>query len=243
MAKSAVRAVEKVISASGVSIAAQPGEGQNVAVGAATRLDCRVQVEADGELVYYVFDILWYDGHNLMTIPLRQRREILKQVIPAAGPIRLSESFDVSGTELIALAGKMGLEGIVAKKAESEYQTGQRSRQWLKIKTIRQQEVVIGGYTRNENSSKLFSALLVGLFHNGELIFTGPVGTGFTTKIQQEILRKLAPLKTKKCPFSKVPDYNKPSRFRPKPPNRCSRWRGSAVDPARRRCPMSSATM
>lgn len=174
--------------------------------------------EADGELVYFVFDILWYDGYDLTGVPLSQRRQVLKQIIPTAGPLRLSENFDVTGKELMTLAGTMGLEGIVAKKENSLYLPGQRTRDWLKIKTIKQQEVIIGGYTRNENSSKLFSALLLGIYRDGVLEFIGPVGTGFTTQVQKDILKKLKSLETSKCPFPEVPDYNKPSRFRPNPP-------------------------
>jgi bifunctional non-homologous end joining protein LigD len=180
--------------------------------------------EADGELVYYLFDILWFDGFDLMEVPLAERKRILKEIVPSTGSIRLSENFDVTGKELIALAAKMGLEGIVAKKSSSIYQPGQRSRDWLKIKAIKQQEVIIGGYTRNENTSKLFSALLLGVYEGGELVFTGPVGTGFTAEMQKDLLKKLKPLETKKCPFSEVPDYNKPSRFRPNPPKADVIW-------------------
>ena len=180
--------------------------------------------EADGELVYYLFDILWLDGHDLMEVPLEERKKILKQMVPSTGAIRLSENFDVTGSELIALAAKMGLEGIVAKKSSSIYQPGQRSRDWLKIKAIKQQEVIICGYTRNENTSKLFSALLLGVYEEGELVFTGPVGTGFTVQMQKDLLKKLKPLETKKCPFNDIPDYNKPSRFRPNPPKADVIW-------------------
>ena len=174
--------------------------------------------EADGDLVYYLFDLLWYDGFNLMNVALIERRRILQRIVPSGMPIRLSENFDVGGSELLTIAGKMGLEGILAKKQDSTYQPGQRTREWLKIKTIKQQEVVIGGYTRNEKSSKLFSALLLGLYHGKRFEFIGPVGTGFTTQMQKDILKKLKPLETAKCPFAEVPDYNKPSRFRPNPP-------------------------
>ena len=180
--------------------------------------------EADGQLVYYLFDLLWLEGYDLMNVPLQHRRMILRQIVPSGNVIRLSESFDVTGKDLLELAAEMGLEGILAKKAESQYQPGQRTRDWLKIKTIKQQEVIIGGYTRNENSSKSFSALLLGMYEDGKFVFIGPVGTGFTNQLQKDILSKLKPLRISKCPFSEVPDYNKPSRFRPNPPKAEVTW-------------------
>jgi bifunctional non-homologous end joining protein LigD len=180
--------------------------------------------EADGALVYYLFDILWLDGFDLMRVPLAQRRNILKQVVPLQGPVRLSENFDIPGSELIAHAEKMGLEGILGKKADSFYLPGQRTKDWLKIKAIKQQEVIIGGYTRNEKSSKLFSALLLGMYRDGQFEFIGPVGTGFTSEVQKDIIKKLKPLETSQCPFPEVPDYNKPSRFRPNPPKAKVKW-------------------
>jgi len=174
--------------------------------------------EADGQLIYYVFDLLWLNGKNLMKVPFNKRRELLKQLIPSESLIQYSQNFDLSGKELFTLANQMGLEGIVAKKKSSNYIPDVRSKEWLKIKTIKHQEAIIGGYTRNEGSPKAFSALLMGLFINGEFTFIGPVGTGFTTRVQNEILSKLKPLETNECPFTEVPEFNKPSRFRPNPP-------------------------
>ncbi|MBT1701683.1 DNA ligase D [Chryseosolibacter indicus] len=174
--------------------------------------------EADGELVYFLFDLLWLNGVNLIDAPFKVRRRLLELISPKNGIIKLSENFAISGSEFFALADKMGLEGIVAKKEDSLYLPDVRSKEWLKIKTSKQQEVIIAGYTRNENTTKLFSALLLGLYENGKLVFVGPVGTGFTTKMQEEILKKLKPLETSVCPFEEVPEYNKPSRFRPNPP-------------------------
>jgi bifunctional non-homologous end joining protein LigD len=116
------------------------------------------------------------------------------------------------------------LEGIIAKKVDSIYVPGIRSKDWLKIKTEKRQEAIIGGYTKNENTSKQFSALLLGVYENGELVSIGPVGTGFTDKLQTEILEKCKPLVTPVCPFREVPDYNKPSRFRPNPPKATVTW-------------------
>jgi bifunctional non-homologous end joining protein LigD len=174
--------------------------------------------EADGDLVYYIFDILWYDGYDLMEAPLSERRKLLQQVVPAEGMIRHSESFDSSGTDLFSITDKLGLEGLIAKKADSTYKPDVRSKEWLKIKTQKHQEVVIGGYTKNEGTPKLFSALLSGIYENGELVPITPVGTGFNKKMQEEIIEKLKPLVTSKCPFNVIPEYNKPSRFRPNPP-------------------------
>ncbi len=181
--------------------------------------------EADGQLIYYVFDILWLDNANLMDLPLQERRKLLKTIIPQGEEmIRVSDNFKASAAELFSLAKKMGLEGIIAKKSDSRYIPGTRSKEWLKFKTEIRQEVVIGGYTRNENSKKQFSALLMGVYENGELTSIGPVGTGFSNKDQTEILAKLKPYITSKHPFKAIPDFNKPSRFRPNPPKAEVTW-------------------
>ena len=180
--------------------------------------------EADGQLVYYLFDVLWLNGYDLTQSPLSERREVLQQIIPDNDFLRLSENFAVTGTEFFELADKMGLEGIIAKKNDSTYMPNVRSKQWLKIKTQKHQEAIIAGYTKNENSSKKFSALLMGVYEGDDLIFIGPVGTGFDARTQSELLDKMKPLVTDKCPFNEVPDYNKPSRFRPDPPKAEVTW-------------------
>ena len=180
--------------------------------------------EADGELVYYVFDILWYDGKSLAGMPLKERREILKSVLPASEMVKISANFETNGVEFFKLAEEMSLEGIMAKKEDSLYYPGTRSKDWLKIKTQQRQEVVIGGFTQNEGSSKDFSALLVGVYENSQLVYTGKIGTGFTQKLQRQMMEKFRPLITSSSPFSHVPDINKPSRFRPDPPKAVATW-------------------
>ena len=180
--------------------------------------------EADGELVYYVFDILWLDGHDLTGLPLVQRRELLKPLVPATGIIRYSEAFDSSATEFLSVAAEMGMEGVMAKKADSVYLPGERTRDWLKLKANKRHEVVIGGFTKNDDSPKLFSALLVGVYDGKRLHYTGKVGTGFNDKMQREMMRQFHPLITGKCPFTELPDVNKPSRFRPNPPHATVTW-------------------
>ena len=180
--------------------------------------------ESDGDLLFYMFDILWMDGNDLMHLPLTERREILKGLTPPKNNIRISETFDAGATEFFEVAKELKLEGIIAKKADSKYYPGQRSKEWLKIKTGKRQEVIIGGYTHNKDSSKPFSSLLVGVFENGKLQYTGKIGTGFSNKLQKEMMQQFRPLIIKESPFNIVPDINKPSRFRPNPPKATATW-------------------
>lgn len=180
--------------------------------------------EADGDLVYYVFDILWYDGKDLKELPLADRRAVLEQVLPQNDSVLISQDFHTSGIEFLEAAKKMGLEGIMAKRKDSLYHTKNRTKDWLKIKANKRQEVVIGGFTLNDDSNKLFSSLLVGVYAGKELIYTGKVGTGFNAKMQKEMMDQFEPLITDKVPFSEEPDVNKPSRFRPNPPHATVTW-------------------
>lgn len=181
--------------------------------------------EADGELAYYVFDLLWYEGKNLRELPLQQRQAILNAVLPVEDDrVRLSKVFDASGTDFYAAARRMGLEGIIAKRKDSTYSFNYRSKDWLKIKIHKRQEVVIGGYTRNADSPKLFSSLLLGVFERGKFQYVGKVGTGFNDQVQREMMAAFKPLVMGKSPFGEIPDVNKPSRFRPNPPKAKATW-------------------
>jgi bifunctional non-homologous end joining protein LigD len=181
--------------------------------------------EADGELVYYVFDLLWYEGKSLMELPLIQRQAVLKETLPVDDDrIRLSKVFSASGIEFFDAAQRMDLEGIIAKKADSTYSPNIRSKEWLKIKVNKRQEVVIGGYTLNKESSKLFSSLLLGVYEKGKFQYVGKVGTGFSHSLQKELMAAFKPLIIDKSPFETEPDYNKPSRFRSNPPKVEATW-------------------
>ncbi|HEY8937452.1 MAG TPA: non-homologous end-joining DNA ligase, partial [Cyclobacteriaceae bacterium] len=169
--------------------------------------------EADGKLIYYIFDVLWFEGKDLTHLPFTTRRKILENIIPAQDDIKISESFKTKGTEFYSTAKSLGMEGIIAKKSNSLYHPGERTSEWLKIKINKRQEVVIGGYTQNQGSSKSFSALLVGVYRNGKLHYIGKIGTGFTDKMQKEILSQLKKKVSINNPFINEPDVNKPSRF------------------------------
>lgn len=172
----------------------------------------------NAQLVYFVFDILWYEGKLLTGLPLNIRREILKNVLPSTNDlIRVSQAFEVNGISFFESAKKMKLEGIIAKRADSLYTSDARSREWLKIKAKRRQEVVIAGFTRNDGTVKNFSALAIGVYdQKGVLRYIGKVGTGFNDMKQKEMMAQFKPLITNESPFDIEPDVDEPSQFRPR---------------------------
>lgn len=180
--------------------------------------------EADGELLYYVFDLLWYEGNDLTDVPLSQRKQLLEKILPQGERVRYSEAIEQSGIDFFHSAEKMGLEGIIAKKKSSAYSPGNRSKEWLKIKTELRQEVVIGGYTVNEGTPKPFSSLLVGVFEGKKLQYTGKIGTGFNKKMQDELVKLFKPRVIINTPFAVEPNVNEASRFRPNPPKANAVW-------------------
>ena len=180
--------------------------------------------EADGELLFYVFDILWLDGKDLTGLTQKERSGILSPLIPKEGIIRAGFSVEGRGSEFFDVARQMGMEGIIAKRSDSIYIPGARSKDWLKIKVKKRQEVIITGYTKNENSPKKFSSLLLAAYLDGQLHYVGKVGTGFSDRQQKEMLAQFKPLVTEKSPFKEIPEYNKASRFRPDPPHAKVTW-------------------
>ena len=155
----------------------------------------------EGELVYYVFDILWMGGFNLVNLPLSQRKDILKKLLPAKGRIKYSDSIDENGKEFFELAKDTELEGIVGKKKDSIYHPGQRSGEWLKMPTATRQEFVVGGWTES-SSGRAFKSLLFGYYENGKLINVGHAGGGYKEKEMKGMLEKLKELETSKNPFA-----------------------------------------
>jgi len=180
--------------------------------------------EPKGQLMFYVFDILWLEGYDVTSAPLTKRRELMKPLVPPEGIIRFSDSFETKVTDFLEAAAKLGIEGIIAKKNDSEYIVNNRSKNWLKIKTGKRHEAVIGGYTINKDSSKLFSSLLLGVFENKKLKFIGQAGTGYTDVSQKEIMKQLKPLEIYECPFEHPKDKNKPRLLRSSTPKAVIKW-------------------
>jgi bifunctional non-homologous end joining protein LigD len=159
-------------------------------------------------VIYFAFDLLYLDGYDLRNVALEKRRELLQQVLTPGPAIRISDAFPGAGEELLEAARENGLEGIVAKHARSSYES-RRSREWLKIKLVSEQEFVIGGFTEPQGDRDYFGALVLGVHKEGELRWVGNVGTGFDLKLLAGLHARLQPLIARKCPFTARP---KPDR-------------------------------
>ncbi len=129
--------------------------------------------------VLYVFDLLAFEGYDLRPLPLEQRKAMLEQVVPKVGPLKYLSHFEKDGEALYEQVVKMGLEGIVAKKADAPYRAG-RSPNWLKIRADRTDDFIVVGFTRPKGSRSGFGALDLGAYQDGELVYAGRAGSGFT---------------------------------------------------------------
>ncbi len=163
--------------------------------------------EGRAPLAYYVFDLLNDDGRSLLSQPLHKRRDGLKAILSeAADPIRESGEIKGDPAALLAEVRKRALEGIVGKLRDSVYESGRRSRSWIKLKCVYEQELVIGGYTPPEGTRHYFGALLVGYYEGKNLQFAGKVGTGFSAKLLKSLLAQMNPLRREACPFANLPE-------------------------------------
>ncbi len=155
----------------------------------------------DIPVVYYVFDLLYLDGYDLTQAELEARKQLLASIIVPNGLVRYSEHWIGRGTALLAAAREHGLEGIVAKQRRSRYRQ-ERSREWLKIKLVQQQECVIGGYTEPRGARKNFGSLVLGLYDGkSRMVPVGQAGSGFTTDTHAQMWKRLQPLETSRNPF------------------------------------------
>lgn len=168
------------------------------------------QDSGSGHLLYYVFDLLYFRGHDLTNLPLQRRKELLKKILPSSPKIRFSDHVWKDGVLFYKVAKEKGLEGVVAKYSQSAYETGRRSRQWLKVKTRLTQEAVIAGFTEAGGGRKYFGALVLGLFEEGKFTYIGHAGGGFAVKDLKNIREQLDPLVQKECPFPVEPETNAP---------------------------------
>jgi bifunctional non-homologous end joining protein LigD len=158
-------------------------------------------------ILYYVFDLLYYNGLDLTSAALIHRKALLKEISDTDGFVRYSDHVLEKGVEFYEGIRKKRLEGMIAKNQSSLY-VQKRSRDWLKVKKVLTEDVVIGGYTQPRGSRELFGSLIVGLYRDGELHYVGHVGGGFNRTSLQQVFQILKKLKTPKCPFVKKPRTN-----------------------------------
>jgi len=157
-----------------------------------------------------LFDIIAADDDVLLQEPWKKRRaRLLKEIGKSTSDqIRITESIEGDGEKMLTLARKQGWEGIIAKRVDSTYEPGHRSRSWLKLKIEFRQEFVVGGFTEPRNSRQHIGALLLGYYDRDRFIYVGHTGGGFTGAGLAEMYRKLAPLEQSKSPFEEVPKTN-----------------------------------
>jgi bifunctional non-homologous end joining protein LigD len=170
-----------------------------------------MQRAASGTTYLYVaFDVLEVEGEPLVDLPLTERRRRLTELLDRRiGGVQVSEAFE-DGEALLQAAKEQGFEGVIAKRGDSPYRVGRRTREWLKIKTHQSQEFLIAGYTKGQGRrSGRFGSLVLAVREGGELRYVGNVGTGFTDDEIDRLLARLKPLERSTSPFAVTPKMPK----------------------------------
>jgi bifunctional non-homologous end joining protein LigD len=156
-------------------------------------------------VVMYCFDLPAAAGYDLRDLPLETRKEILRLLVPQVGMLRCSEYFNHDGEALFDAVTQLGLEGIVAKRLDSTYQSGRRSRDWLKIKALRTADVAIVGFVRGKGSRQQLGSVMVAWHQDSGLAYAGNVGTGLEAQTIKDLLARLAAKKRKTPAFEGTP--------------------------------------
>ncbi|MFD2247846.1 DNA ligase D [Pontibacter ruber] len=164
-------------------------------------------------LYFYVFDLLYLDGEDLRDLPLIERKKRLEEILPELPTVRYSDHVEAQGVAFFREAQRKQIEGIMAKLATSPYRTGQRSSEWLKIKTHLRQEAVIGGFTEPKGKRKHIGALVLGVYEDGKFTYVGQSGSGFNTKTLGELKVRLEPLIQAESPFAGKVKPNAPATW------------------------------
>jgi bifunctional non-homologous end joining protein LigD len=158
-------------------------------------------------LLYCVFDLLYLDGKDLRDWPLMKRKEALEKILPKSPLLLYSTHVAGDGIKAFKRAARGGEEGVIAKLAQGKYHSGERTREWLKVKASQEQEVVIVGFTKPRGQRRFFGSLLLAVRDGKSWKYAGRAGTGFTHASLAELYDKLSPLVTKTKPIAaKVPN-------------------------------------
>jgi bifunctional non-homologous end joining protein LigD len=156
----------------------------------------------DTPVTYVIFDLLYLDGHSTMPLAYEDRRKVL-EALELEGPAWRTPAYHRGeGTALLEATRELGIEGILAKRLDSPYEPGRRASDWIKVKNVCLQDVVIGGWTPGEGGRVgHLGALVVGIIADGRLVYAGKVGTGFTERTLGMLERELEPLRRDESPF------------------------------------------
>jgi bifunctional non-homologous end joining protein LigD len=166
-------------------------------------------------VVYFAFDLIYCDGYDLRAAPLLARKQLLQRLLHNSERVRYSDHQLEKGKELFELAKQNELEGIIAKRIDSLY-VSERSMNWLKLKTSKTLDAVVGGWTAPRGAGMPLGSLLLGLYKGKKLKFIGHAGSGFDQKTHKEVAEKLGALQTNKAPFEQTPETNeKPTWVKP----------------------------
>jgi len=160
-------------------------------------------------VIFYAFDLLYFAGVDLRKFPQRERRRYLEQCLLPSPLVQLVHTSD-DGEELFEAALASGFEGVIGKRKDSPYKSGERSPLWIKVKPTQTADFVVGGYTRGKGARAALGALLLGYWQGKKLRYASHVGSGFDDKSLTLLLRKLEPLRRKTCPFAETPEVNGP---------------------------------
>jgi DNA ligase D-like protein (predicted ligase) len=161
------------------------------------------RARSTGVAVYlYLFDVMVVDGQDVTRLPLRIRKTLLRDAVSFDDPIRFSSHRNTDGEDYLEQACARGWEGLIAKRADAVYRPGKRSDAWLKFKCVREQELVIGGWTDPTGSRQGFGALLVGVYDGKDLRYAGKVGTGFDDKLLHSLRSRFDDLGADHSPFA-----------------------------------------
>jgi bifunctional non-homologous end joining protein LigD len=157
-------------------------------------------------VLFIAFDLLWLDGESLLERPVEERIEELHRALVPGPRVQNSVTFEGKGKALFAQVKERGLEGVIAKKKGSLYKPGRRTKDWIKIKAVKTQDVLIIGWTPGEGRRDgSIGALLAGVYKDGKLIYAGHVGTGYTERTLEQLQKKLQPLEAKEPPVPVPP--------------------------------------